>query len=151
MSKGLPSPLLPYLKALGENGALAIGALAGAFGGIYEAAIGALLGFMIDRVRAAISAASVGPADAAERDDPGETGEPEAAAEEKNPRDPRAVLGLGADAGPEEIRRAFRRISKESHPDAGAPSEEGARRFREAREAYEALVGNGGISRLRRE
>lgn len=50
-----------------------------------------------------------------------------------------AALGVGRDASPEEIKKAFRRLARESHPDAnpGDPSAEA--RFREAAEAYEVL------------
>jgi molecular chaperone DnaJ len=50
-----------------------------------------------------------------------------------------ATLGVGRDASPEEIKKAFRRLARESHPDAN-PGDSGAEaRFREAAEAYEVL------------
>lgn len=52
---------------------------------------------------------------------------------------PRAVLGVGADATVDEVRRAFRRLAKRHHPDrAGDAPDEG--RFREIRAAYETLL-----------
>ncbi|MDX1448985.1 MAG: J domain-containing protein [Acidimicrobiia bacterium] len=50
-----------------------------------------------------------------------------------------ATLGVDRDASPEEIKKAFRRLARETHPDAnpGDPSAEA--RFREAAEAYEVL------------
>lgn len=66
---------------------------------------------------------------------------------------PLAVLGLPADATPDEIRRAFRRAAKRLHPDraAGDPESQADahRRFREVRAAYEAAlrVPGGGRSR----
>ncbi|HSJ27853.1 MAG TPA: J domain-containing protein [Acidimicrobiia bacterium] len=50
-----------------------------------------------------------------------------------------AALGVGADASPDEIKKAFRRLARESHPDAN-PGDPGAEaRFREVAEAYEVL------------
>ena len=114
---------------------LLVGGLIGAFGGLFGALVGALLGFMVDRVRAALVSET-----------PGRRADETVTAIEEGIPDPRAVLGLGPDAGPEEIRRAWRRVSKQYHPDTGFPSEAGARRFREAREAYEALMGGRGGS-----
>lgn len=59
-------------------------------------------------------------------------------------KDPWAVLGLERGAGFEEVRRAWRRLSRECHPDLNASggaqaSADAAGRFRELREAYEAL------------
>lgn len=56
------------------------------------------------------------------------------------PRDYYQVLGVDRDAGIEEIKKAFRRLARETHPDAnpGDPAAEG--RFREAAEAYEVLA-----------
>lgn len=49
------------------------------------------------------------------------------------------VLGVGRDASTEEIKKAFRRIARETHPDTN-PGDAGAEaRFREAAEAYEVL------------
>lgn len=61
------------------------------------------------------------------------------------PADPlRAALGLAADAGLPEIRRAYRALAKRWHPDRvggdAAAQREAARRFREIRAAYESLV-----------
>ncbi len=61
------------------------------------------------------------------------------------PADPlRATLGLAADAGLPEIRRAYRALAKRWHPDRvggdAATQREAARRFREIRSAYETLV-----------
>jgi DnaJ-class molecular chaperone len=48
------------------------------------------------------------------------------------------ILGLERDALPEDIRRAYHRLAKESHPDAsGAPDSD--QRFRDITEAYEVL------------
>ncbi|MDH3731435.1 MAG: J domain-containing protein [Acidimicrobiia bacterium] len=47
-----------------------------------------------------------------------------------------ATLGVPRDAEPDDIKRAFRRLARETHPDAN-PGEEA--RFREIAEAYEVL------------
>lgn len=49
------------------------------------------------------------------------------------------VLGVGRDASSEEIKKAFRRIARETHPDTN-PGDTGAEtKFRAAAEAYEVL------------
>jgi molecular chaperone DnaJ len=53
-------------------------------------------------------------------------------------RDYYELLGVARDAGPEDIKRAFRRLARELHPDVSdAPDAE--QRFREVVEAYEVL------------
>src|ERR671927_324713 len=47
-------------------------------------------------------------------------------------RDYYELLGVGRDADEQEIKRAFRRLARQLHPDA-------AERFREVTEAYEVL------------
>jgi molecular chaperone DnaJ len=53
--------------------------------------------------------------------------------------DPREILGVGADAGPEELKRAFRRQAMRWHPDRNAHPE-AAERFKAIAAAYERLV-----------
>lgn len=53
--------------------------------------------------------------------------------------DPYAVLGVPLDASPEEIKRAFRRLAKELHPDVAGHSPEKLARFNLVRDAYETL------------
>jgi molecular chaperone DnaJ len=49
------------------------------------------------------------------------------------------ILGVERDAAPDEIKRAFRRLARETHPDAN-PGDPGAEeRFRQIAEAYEVL------------
>jgi molecular chaperone DnaJ len=50
-----------------------------------------------------------------------------------------ATLGVPRDASDQDIKRAFRRIARESHPDANPGESEAAERFREAAQAYEVL------------
>ncbi len=50
-----------------------------------------------------------------------------------------AILGVARDASPEEIKKAFRRLARESHPDANPNDPTAEARFREIAEAYEVL------------
>jgi molecular chaperone DnaJ len=50
-----------------------------------------------------------------------------------------AALGVEPNASPEEIKKAFRRLARESHPDANPGDPEAEARFRQAAEAYEVL------------
>ena len=52
--------------------------------------------------------------------------------------DPFLALGLSHDARPDDVRRAFRRLARETHPDRGGSA--GA--FHEVRVAYSALTAN---------
>ena len=55
------------------------------------------------------------------------------------PRDHYEVLGVGRDSSVEEVKKAYRRLAREEHPDAN-PGDPGAEaRFKEATAAYEAL------------
>ena len=49
------------------------------------------------------------------------------------------VLGVERDASPEEIKRAFRRLARETHPDANNGDRDREERFRLIAEAYEVL------------
>ena len=51
-----------------------------------------------------------------------------------------AVLGLSRDASPEELKRAYRRLSKEWHPDKHKGDKAAEERFKEINEAYEVLT-----------
>ena len=50
-----------------------------------------------------------------------------------------AVLGLEPDAPPDEIKRAFRRLAREHHPDATGGNPESEQRYKEISEAYAVL------------
>lgn len=54
-------------------------------------------------------------------------------------RDYYETLGVARDASTEEVKKAFRRIARETHPDANPGDAEAEARFREAAEAYEVL------------
>jgi hypothetical protein len=57
-----------------------------------------------------------------------------------------AALGLPARASPEQIKRAYRRAVKQTHPDLHLEDPSAAARFRHVQEAYELLSGEGGAS-----
>jgi molecular chaperone DnaJ len=50
-----------------------------------------------------------------------------------------SVLGVSRDATPDEVKKAFRRLARETHPDANPGDAEAEHRFREIAEAYEVL------------
>jgi molecular chaperone DnaJ len=50
------------------------------------------------------------------------------------------VLGLGREASPEEIKRAYRRLARKYHPDINPGDRAAAEYFRQITEAYETLV-----------
>jgi molecular chaperone DnaJ len=54
-------------------------------------------------------------------------------------RDPYEVLGLGRDADDAEIKKTFRRVARELHPDVNRHDPEAEEKFKEAAEAYEIL------------
>ncbi len=49
------------------------------------------------------------------------------------------ALGVARDATPDEIKKAFRRLARETHPDANPDDPSAEERFREVAEAYEVL------------
>lgn len=50
-----------------------------------------------------------------------------------------ATLGVGRDATPEQLKKAFRRLARETHPDANPDDPVAEAKFREVAEAYEVL------------
>ena len=54
-------------------------------------------------------------------------------------RDPYEVLGVARDADDREIKRTFRRLARELHPDVNRHDPEAEEKFKEAAEAYEIL------------
>jgi molecular chaperone DnaJ len=55
------------------------------------------------------------------------------------PRDYYDVLGVGREADQAEIKKAFRRLARELHPDVNGHDPEAEKKFKEAAEAYEVL------------
>jgi molecular chaperone DnaJ len=55
------------------------------------------------------------------------------------PRDPYDVLGVPRDAGEQEVKKAFRKLARELHPDVNAHDPQAEEKFREAAEANEIL------------
>ena len=55
------------------------------------------------------------------------------------PRDPYEVLGVARDADETEIKKAFRRLARELHPDVNRHDPDAEEKFKEAAEAYEIL------------
>jgi molecular chaperone DnaJ len=55
------------------------------------------------------------------------------------PRDPYEVLGIARDASEQEIKKAFRQLARELHPDVNAHDPDAEEKFKEAAEANEIL------------
>jgi molecular chaperone DnaJ len=55
------------------------------------------------------------------------------------PRDPYEVLGVEHDASDQQIKKAFRGLARELHPDVNAHDPDAEEKFKEAAEAYEIL------------
>jgi molecular chaperone DnaJ len=55
------------------------------------------------------------------------------------PRDYYDVLGVGREAGEAEVKKAFRRLARELHPDVNSHDPQAEEKFKEAAEAYEVL------------
>jgi molecular chaperone DnaJ len=55
------------------------------------------------------------------------------------PRDPYQVLGVEREASEQEVKKAFRALARELHPDVNAHDPQAEEKFKEAAEAYEIL------------
>jgi molecular chaperone DnaJ len=56
------------------------------------------------------------------------------------PRDPYEVLGISRDASEQQIKKAFRQLARELHPDVNAHDPQAEQKFKEAAEANEILA-----------
>ncbi|MBN2558455.1 MAG: J domain-containing protein, partial [Clostridia bacterium] len=54
-------------------------------------------------------------------------------------RDYYEILGVSRDAGAEEIKKAYRKLAKEYHPDINKEKPDAEHKFKEISEAYEVL------------
>jgi len=54
-------------------------------------------------------------------------------------RDPYEVIGVGRDASDADVKKAFRALARELHPDVNKHDPEAEEKFKEAAEAYEIL------------
>jgi curved DNA-binding protein CbpA len=61
------------------------------------------------------------------------------------------ILGIARDCSPSEVKQAYRRLAFRYHPDTSEGGEASAERFREVREAYDALKDEDGRTRHQRE
>ena len=55
------------------------------------------------------------------------------------PRDPYEVLGIARDASEQDVKKAFRGLARELHPDVNAHDPQAEEKFKEAAEAYEIV------------
>src|ERR1700737_3517824 len=55
------------------------------------------------------------------------------------PRDPYEVLGVARQASEEQVKKAFRQLARELHPDVNAHDPDAEEKFKDAAEAYEIL------------
>jgi molecular chaperone DnaJ len=53
--------------------------------------------------------------------------------------DPYKVLGVSPDASDEEIKKAYRRLAKQYHPDRNPGDQEAAKKMQEVNAAYEQI------------
>ncbi len=66
-------------------------------------------------------------------------------------KDYHLILGIGKDAGPEEIKKAYRRLAMRYHPDTSGGDPGAKERFQEINEAYDVLTDRAGRDRTPRD
>ena len=57
----------------------------------------------------------------------------------ENKRDYYEVLGVGRDATPDQIKKAYRKLALQYHPDRNPGDKAAEEKFKEAAEAYDVL------------
>ena len=65
-------------------------------------------------------------------------------------RDPYEVLGVARDASEQQVKKAFRALARELHPDVNAHDPAAEEKFKEAAEAYEILSDSERLLHIRR-
>ncbi len=60
------------------------------------------------------------------------------------------VLGVAKDAKPEEIKKAYRKLARDNHPDQNPGNSAAEQRFKEISEANDVLVQSGQAQGVRR-
>ena len=61
-------------------------------------------------------------------------------------RDYYEILGVSKNASNDEIKKSYRRLAMKHHPDRNTDDSDAARKFKEAKEAYEILSDSDGAS-----
>src|SRR5216683_7120850 len=64
---------------------------------------------------------------------------PQLMANRAMPRDPYEVLGVARSASEDEIKRAYRKLARQHHPDRNPGDKQAETRFKEVQDAYDVL------------
>lgn len=134
---------LAFERSRGRRGCIAgtcLGALSGGRHFTFGALAGYVLGALVDAYferRAAPGDGYRDEAAAGRRGDPRREGDGDAEAETAERARLYALFGLEPGAPPDELKRAYRRLCRDMHPDRNGGSEEG---FRALKAAYDRLA-----------